>query len=106
MVKIGKSSGLKGTGVILPIPGYLIGVTLIAAAEDSSVVLYDNASGVSAGDELAKLSLDITLDGLTRSEFPCVPTFCENGIYATVTGADAKCIVKYAEAPLGVHKHV
>ena len=105
MVKVCKSSGLQGTGIILAKPGYLIGVTLIAGTDDASVVLQDDADSAE-GNELAKLVLDIDLDGLTRSEFPCVPTFCEYGIYATVTGTNAKCIVKYAEAPLGVHKHV
>ena len=104
MVKVCKSSGLKGTEAILAGPGYLIGVTLIAGDDDASVVLQDDPDSAD-GTVLAKLKLTIALDGLTRSEFPCVPTFCEYGIYATVTGNLAKCIVKYAKAPLGVHKH-
>lgn len=112
MVKVCKSSGLQGTGVILAKPGYLIGVTLIAEPKWGghlvSVVLHDDPDSAD-GNVLAKIMLytSDTDEGKTKVDNPSVPIIAEKGIYATVTGTDAtKCIVKYAEAPLGVHKHV
>lgn len=75
--------------------GKVWGVTLEAAAADSYVILYDNASAAS-GTVLAKVMIDVSLEGSTSTKhisLPGVPA--SNGIYADVNGTSAAYIVYY-----------
>lgn len=89
------SSGLKSAdGIILAMPGRLMGLQVNAdGTNQATVVLYDNASAAS-GTVLAKVIVDATLtsEELVVGEAGVV---VNNGIYADVTGTGAEFIVYF-----------
>lgn len=90
------SSDLKSAdAAISAAPCYLHAITLIPAAADCAVVLYDNASAAS-GTVLAKLSIVVTTaDGSNNMVFNN-PVYCAKGIYADVSGTGANYIVHFS----------
>lgn len=90
------SSGLQtADAVILATGGFVHAVTLIPAAADCSVVIYDNASSAS-GTVVAKVTLFTALaQGSTTITFQ-KPVCANAGIYADVAGTGANYIVHYS----------
>lgn len=90
------SSDLKtADAAILARGGLIHGLTLIPAAADCSVVIYDNAS-TNSGKVLAKLSglANTAANNITFNH----PVCANLGLYADVTGAAAGYIVYYSIA--------
>lgn len=91
-----KSSGLlTADAVIVGRPCLIHAITLVPAAADSAVVLYDNAASA-AGDVLAKVTCITALsDGSKHITFPH-PLETLKGAYADVSGASAAYIIYYS----------
>lgn len=88
------SSGLKtADAAIVARPCILHSVTLIAAAANSSVVLYDHASAAS-GTVVAKI--DILIAQEKTFHLADLNIECSKGIYMDITGASAEAIINYS----------
>lgn len=88
------SSGLKTTdSAIHPRPAKLVAVTIVPAAADSTLVVYDHPSAAS-GTVLAKVFVKAST--ASQTILFTRPIEANNGIYADVTGASAEYIVYYS----------
>lgn len=89
------SSGLvSASAVISAYPGRLRGLSVGADGTNAAtVILYDNASAAS-GTVLAKVVVDATT---THDEvhIPDDGVVVNNGIYASISGTGAECVVYY-----------
>lgn len=86
-----ESSGLKtSSGAIYVGRARLLGIDIIAAGADTTVVVYDNASAAS-GTELFKGKVLAN----AKSETYAVDVEAENGLYLSISGTGAGAIVRY-----------
>lgn len=67
-------------------PGLLVGVILVSAAADCSIILYDNTAA--SGSVIVQLA---TLAKTCAQFTPCAPIAFGKGIYADITGSGATC---------------
>lgn len=90
-----QSSGLKSADAVINArPCYITAVTLIPAAADCSVILYDDAAGAN-GTVLAKVSLFTALAQGSQTVTFNQPIQALKGIYADVSGSGANYIVHF-----------
>ena len=88
------SSGEKtSSSAILAMPGALRSVSVTADnTNQATVIIYDNASAAS-GTILARIIVDA---GLVYETFiPPTPIVALNGLYASISGTGAACVVHY-----------
>ena len=88
------SSGEKtSSAAILAMPGALQTVVVTAdGTNQATVILYDNASAAS-GTILARVIVDAGL--VFESLHLTIPVVALNGIYASISGTGAACVVHY-----------
>lgn len=88
------SSGLlSASAAVAARPAIVQSVTVVPAAADATVVLYDNASAAS-GTVLAKVFA--LANGASVSIAFNHPIQASNGIYLDISGASAAAIVTYS----------
>ncbi len=74
----------------------IVGLRLVAAAADASVILYDDATVSGASHDFCTLSLDISAEGLnTKQMFGREGILLDRGLSVDITGSGAVLYVYY-----------
>lgn len=96
MNEVATSSGLKSSSAVIAArPARLLGLQVLADGTNAAtVIIYDNASAAS-GTILAKVIVDATLTA-QDARIPLCGVAANNGIYASISGTGAECIVHYS----------
>lgn len=91
MVNFTYSSGLlSADAVVSKLPCLVTGVTIIAAAADATVILYD---GLSASGTTALFKGLVKANGASIDFSPQIPVKAKIGVYLDIGGEGAACII-------------
>ena len=89
------SSEITSDGAAFTLGCVVMGILLISnGTADPKVILHDNTAA--SGLVIGEYSFDVSLKGSFVEFFSIPHVSCFNGIYVTITGTGASCIV-YAE---------